>query len=71
LRASSSTCTPSTTNTPACKKSAHRYSQPEHARWAHPDPGNRTNSVDDHPYLYTGCNPTNYTDPTGCRALRD
>jgi RHS repeat-associated protein len=50
-------------------KIGHRYYQPDHGRWTQPDPlGNRTNPVmptEAHPYLYAGCNPTNYTDPTG------
>jgi RHS repeat-associated protein len=50
-------------------KIGHRYYQPDHGRWTQPDPlGNRTNMAmptEAHPYLYVGCNPTNYTDPSG------
>jgi RHS repeat-associated protein len=50
-------------------KIGHRYYQPDHGRWTQPDPlGNRTNPgmpTEAPPYLYVGCNPINYTDPTG------
>jgi RHS repeat-associated protein len=50
-------------------KIGHRYYQPTHGRWTQPDPlSHRTNPVqptEAHPYAYVGCNPTNYTDPSG------
>jgi RHS repeat-associated protein len=56
-------------------KIGHRYYQPDHGRWTQPDPlGNRTNAAmptEAHPYLYVGCNPINYTDPTGLCTVGD
>lgn len=46
-----------------------RYYQPELGRWTQADPlGQRINPAqpaEAHPYNYVGCNPVNYTDPTG------
>lgn len=46
-----------------------RYLNPSLGRWTQPDPlEGRTNPAqpaETNPYAYVGCNPTNYTDPTG------
>jgi RHS repeat-associated protein len=44
-----------------------RYYMPNIARWTQTDPkaGKPQQPIKMNPYLYTGCNPTNRTDPGG------
>jgi RHS repeat-associated protein len=56
-------------------KIGHRYYQPDTGRWTQRDPlGARINPMqppEAHPYAYVGCNPVNFTDPSGLASLWD
>ena len=52
-----------------------RYYQPDHGSWTQPDPIqgriNPTQPGETNPYAYAGCNPVNYTDPTGMASIQE
>ncbi len=60
--------------TSALYKMGHRYYQPGHGRWTQRDPLNQVANLsvpaDANPYAYAGCNPVNYTDPSGAHLRR-